>query len=48
MPQGEPDELWSADSELSMKVKNLFDFEAGCGHDINEVAEGTPRIPPPN
>lgn len=48
MPQSEPEELWAPDSELPVKVKNLLDFEAGCGHDIGEVAEGAPPIPSPN
>lgn len=37
---GEPEQLWLPDSELPLKVKNLFDFSEGCSEDIGEVAEG--------
>lgn len=36
----DPEELWLAESELPLKVQNLFDFGENANDDIGSIAEG--------
>jgi hypothetical protein len=40
----DPEELWLPESELPLKVQNLYDFGENASDDIGHMAEGEAEI----